>query len=218
MPKASSRKRGQGRPTDGGVGRQAIIDSVKKLLREMAPASITISLVAREAGVDPALVRYYFQDRSNLLMEVVNDLLQGVPTEPQNLANPEAAIVERIHQAHKFTRSAQQMQRLMIDELANSKSEEVRQKHREINLRAIAIYRSLLAGDGGTRLRQVNPMFLYFTVVGIFDFFVSAEPMVRLVTPPETDMDELGSEFTDFVVDLLLNGLLNKSAPEPGQK
>lgn len=214
MAKSSPIKRGQGRPTDGGVGRQAIIDSVKLLLREMAPARITISLVAREAGVDPALVRYYFKDRSNLLMEVVNDLLQGVPMAPESTADPAAAITERIYQAHKFTRSAKQMQRLMIDELADAKSDEVRQKHREINLRAIAVYRALLAGDGGEQLRQVNPMFLYFTVVGIFDFFVSAEPMVRLVTPPETDIDELGSEFSDFVVDLLMNGLLNRSKPE----
>ena len=56
--------------------------------------------------------------------------------------------------------------------------------------------------------------FLYFTIVGIFDFFVSAEPMVRLVTPPDTDIDELGSEFSDFVVDLLMNGLLNKPAAQ----
>ena len=142
MAKSSSRKRGQGRPTDGGVGRQAIIDSAKKLLRELPPARITISLVAREAGVDPALIRYYFKDRSNLLMEVVNDLLQGVPLAPKSVADPEAAIIARIHQAHNFTRSAKQMQRLMIDELADAKSDEVRQKHREINLRAIEVYRT----------------------------------------------------------------------------
>jgi TetR/AcrR family transcriptional regulator len=210
MPKPVQKKRGQGRPTDGGVGRQAIIDSVRKILRELSPSRITISLVAREAGVDPALVRYYFKDRSNLLLEVVNDLLKDHPPVSEIPGDPAAAMKERVRQTHKFASSAKHMQRLMIDELVHAKSETVREKHRQINLHAIAAYRELMERDGGATMRQVDPFFLYLAIVGIFDFFVSAEPMIRSVAPAGTDMKELASKYTDFVADLLLNGLLNR--------
>jgi AcrR family transcriptional regulator len=212
MPKSGKVKRGQGRPADGGVGRMAIIATVKKLLRDLPPARITISLVARETGVDPALVRYYFKDRSNLLMEVVDDLLQGIPKVPEEYGDPVEFIRERVREAHKFTRSAKQMQRLMIDELADAKSAAVRERHRQINLAAIAVYKDLLERDNGVNLRPVDPMFLYLAVVGIFDFFVSAEPMIRNIAPQERNMDDLAAEFTDFVADLLLNGLRAKGS------
>ncbi len=210
MPRNSAPKRGQGRPSDGGVGRKVIIESTKRILRELPPSRITISLVAREAGVDPALVRYYFKDRSNLLMEVVDDLLRGLPRNPEYLGNPADFIRERVHEAHKFSRSAKHMQRLMIDELADAKSEDVRTRHRELNQRAIAVYRNLLDHDEDGKLRPYEPMFLYLVIVGIFDFFVSAELMVKSVAPPGTDMAKLSSDYADFVADLLLHGLLRR--------
>ena len=210
MTGSKSTKRGQGRPTDGGVGRAAIIESVRAILRELPPSRITISMVAREAGVDPALVRYYFKDRSNLLLEVVNDMLKGLPTAPHAAADPSMAIQERIRESHRFSRSAKHMQRLMIDELAEAKSEDIRLQHREINLRAISFYRRMIEDDGGAKMREVEPMFLYLTIIGIFDFFVSAESLVRNIVEPGTDMNALADDYTDFVADLLLHGLLKK--------
>ena len=208
MPGSKTKKRGQGRPSDGGVGRDAIIASTQKLLRDLPPSRITISLVAREAGVDPALVRYYFKDRSNLLMEVVNDLLKGLPAVPQEIGNPEEAIRQRVREAHKFSRSAKHMQRLMIDELADAKSDSVRDRHRQLNLNAIAFYQNLLDKDGGATMRAFDPMFLYLAIVGIFDFFVSAEPMIRNVAPPGADMTKMADDYSEFIADLMLHGLL----------
>lgn len=210
MPRTSKPKRGQGRPSEGRVGRSVIIESAKRLLRELPPSRVTISLVAREAGVDPALVRYYFKDRSNLLMEVVDDLLKGLPQEPEYLGDPAQFIRERVREAHKFSRSAKHMQRLMIDELADARSDEIRERHRDLNQRAIAVYRDLLEHDSQGRLRPYEPLFLYLVIVGIFDFFVSAEPMVKSVAPPGTDMETLSADYTDFVADLLLHGLLRR--------
>ncbi len=210
MPKSNAPKRGQGRPSDGGVGRAVIIESTKQILRELPPGRITISLVARKAGVDPALVRYYFKDRSNLLLEVVNDLLGGIPQAPEYGGNPAEFIRERVHDTHKFSRSAKHMQRLMVDELADSRSEAIRERHRELNLAAVAAYRNVGQQDANGLLRQFDPLFLYLAVVGIFDFFVSAEPMIRSLVPPGTDLDALAADYEKFVEDLLLNGLLAK--------
>lgn len=211
MPSPSPKKRPQGRPGEG-VGRAVIIETVKQLLREMQPAKITLSLVSRRAGVDPALIRYYFKDRSNLLLEVVNDLLGTIPHPAEEPGDPVSFIRQCIQDTHKFARSAKHMQRLMIDELADAPSETIRERHREINRAAVAAY-ARLADTGDASLRPFDPVFLYLAIVGIFDFYVSAEPLVRALVLPGTDLESLAGEFEAFVEDLLLNGLL----PEKGE-
>lgn len=210
MPRPARLKRGQGRPTDGGVGRAVIIASTKKILRELAPSRITISMVARDAGVDPALVRYYFKDRSNLLLEVVNDLLGGIPQPSEFAGDPASFISERVRDTHKFSRSAKHMQQLMIDELADARSEQIRERHRQINLAAVAAYRDACNNATNGQLREFDPLFLYLAIVGIFDFFVSAEPIIKGLVPEGTDLQELGKRYESFVTDTLLHGLLAK--------
>lgn len=212
MPRSTPKKRPQGRPGES-VGRSVIIDTVKLLLREVPPAKITISLVSRRAGVDPALVRYYFKDRLNLLLEVVNELLGGMPQPDKNVSDPVEFIRKRIHDTHKFSRSAKHMQRLMIDELADAPSEVIRDRHREINRAAVAAYANIRDMDDA-RLRPFDPLFLYLVIVGIFDFYVSAEPLVRTMVPPGTDLKRLSNEFEEFVENLLLKGLLSEAERE----
>jgi AcrR family transcriptional regulator len=202
-------KRGQGRPADTGVGREAIVAATRKLLQELPPARVTISSIAREAGVDPALVRYYFGDRSNLLLEVVDSMLANARFEGDEGEDTVASLRRHVGQILRFTHSARHMQRLMIDELAEAKSAEVRSRHREMNVQAIGFYEKLMA-DKDADFRSVDPMFLYLTLIGIFDFFVTAEPMIRNVVPEGTDMQALEKRFEAFVVDLVLNGLRNR--------
>lgn len=206
------KKRRQGRPADEGVGREKVIATARRLLEELPPAKISLSLIAREANVDPALIRYYFKDRTNLLLIVVQDMLARPAGDVRTVGagfsgDARKTFADRIKGLHRFIRSAKHMQRLMIDELAEAKSAEVRKSHREINLRAIEAYKKFMDSDDGKELRQVDPLFLYLTTVGIFDFFVSAQSLVRAVTPPDTNLEALSEDFEKFVLDLLLNGL-----------
>ncbi|BAK67535.1 putative TetR family transcriptional regulator [Sphingobium sp. SYK-6] len=206
MTRISKRKRGQGRPADA-VGKEAVLSKATELLQDLPPARVTTSLIAREAGVDPALIRYYFGDREKLLLEVVKQLIADAPTEKATLAAPLARLEHTIRHAAHFTRSTKHVHRLMVDELADAKSPEVRKLQGEMNMGAVERLAQMMAQDGGTDLRSVNPLFLHLTLVGLFDFFVSAQPVVRNLVPDDTDMDALGVAFEDFVVDLLLNGL-----------
>ena len=67
---ATSRtKRTRGRPRSGlaSVGREAIVLAARQLLEKLPPHEVPNVLIARKAGVDPALVRYYFANREELL-------------------------------------------------------------------------------------------------------------------------------------------------------
>jgi AcrR family transcriptional regulator len=207
MAKTVTKKRGQGRPSDNAVGREAVLDKTMELVQQLPPARVTISLIAREAGVDPALIRYYFGDRETLLLAVVDKMLADIPPDVEEEAEPVTMLEARIRNTARFTRSTKHVHRLMVDELADAKSANVRRQQGEMNMRAVNAFANLLARDGGDELREISPLFLHVALVGLFDFFVSAQPVVRNLVPEETDMDALSGEFEDFVVDLLLNGL-----------
>ncbi|MGH8327149.1 MAG: TetR/AcrR family transcriptional regulator, partial [Steroidobacteraceae bacterium] len=67
---AARRLRGPGRPAsaDLSVGADAIVLKACELLREVAPRELSLLRLARYAGVDRSLIRYYFKDRSSLLL------------------------------------------------------------------------------------------------------------------------------------------------------
>lgn len=207
MAKSVTKKRGQGRPSDNAVGREGVLNKTIELVQDLPPARVTISLIAREAGVDPALIRYYFGDRETLLLAVVDKMLADVPPDVDGDAEPVNVLEARIRNTARFTRSTKHVHRLMVDELADAKSADVRRQQGEMNMRAVNAFARLLARDGGAELREVNPLFLHVALVGLFDFFVSAQPVVRNLLPDGADMDVVAAEFEDFVVDLLLNGI-----------
>lgn len=178
-----------------------------ELLQELPPARVTTSLIAREAGVDPALIRYYFGDREKLLLQVVERLIADAPTPEPPVGDALARLERTIRHAAHFTRSTKHVHRLMVDELADAKSAEVRKLQGEMNMRAVDNLADMMAKDDGTELRTVNPLFLHLALVGLFDFFVSAQPVVENLVPEKTDMGVLGDQFEDFIVDLLLNGI-----------
>ena len=207
MTKAKPKKRAQGRPAVNVVGREGVLEAAKKLLHDLPPARVTISAIAREAGIDPALVRYYFGGRENLLLAVVDHMLAGVPRDVPPEADTIAMLEQRIRLTLAFTRSAKQMNRLMIDELASSKSPEVRKRQRMMNIAAAGVLEKLMDRDQGETLIRVDPIFLHIALIGVFDFFVLAQPLIRNLVPEGTDMEKLAHQFEDFVVRLVLDGL-----------
>src|SRR5579863_9660691 len=68
-PPARRRKRRQGRPqkSEPTSGRETLIRATRELMKKIPAAKITRLDIARTAGFDPALVRYYFGGKSKLI-------------------------------------------------------------------------------------------------------------------------------------------------------
>jgi TetR/AcrR family transcriptional regulator len=192
---------------DNDVGSDRILAAAESLLKTLPPARVTISRIAQEAAVDPALVRYYFGDRTKLLMAVADRVTaKATHTAPRTL-EPEAALVEQVGKMLALVRAAPFMHRLMIEELTDSGTEDTRARTRDMNVGLVAFYEELLKSDGGETLRPVDPLFLHLVILGASDFFVSADPVITSLAPPGTDKADLTARFNAFLTDLLLNGL-----------
>ncbi len=209
MARDKSSKRGKGRPTasSSGVGREALINAARELLQELPPAQVTGSAVARRAGADPALIRYYFGNREQMLLEVAQQIGGESNLPPPSAGDPVKLLADFIHSTFRFTRSARNMQRLMIDELDSTSSPEVRDSVRAWNQVPVDYYAGLKALDANEELTDYDPLFLHLAVIGISDFFITGRPLIELLLPEGTDMEKLGQQYEAFVERLLLDGL-----------
>jgi TetR/AcrR family transcriptional regulator len=200
-------KRGRGRPqkTEDNVGRAAFIAATRKLLETTPPAKLTTAMIAREAGADPALLRYYFGDRQSLLYAVVEDMLGSrLAAPPLRDVEPAERLAASIRRTGAFAQKARSMQRLMIDELVGAKSSHIRDRMKELNAAAVSRYAQLF--EDGEDLAPVDPLFLYVAIIGMSEFFASAQPMIRPLAPGVSASD-LADRYTEFVVKLGLDGL-----------
>jgi AcrR family transcriptional regulator len=212
-PKAAPQqkpKRTPGRPFSAGASdaRDAILQAACRLLKNNLPTQVTNSMIAREAGADPALIRYYFGDRSSLLLAAVEELMRNIrqpaPPVPMNI---EQFLTWRVDATLHFARMARSMQRLMVDELAEGGTAEVREAVRKRNKGLVDRYAEILKDQVGGEIVEVDPLFLHVAILGVCEFFTAAQAIVMPLVEPGTDPADLAARYEAFVIDLFLNGL-----------
>jgi len=216
------RSRGRPRAKQGAVGREAIVASARKLLDKLPPHKATISSIARAAGVDPALVRYYFSSREELLLAVIEDTLANwIFTHPPASAGPAAKLAGIVRDMLDFALNVRSMQRLMIDECASAKSAEVRRRVREMNAGTLSRYALLLHSESHpgkkNEVSATDPLFMHIAIIGMCEFFAAAQPMIRPLVPDSIDNDELTARYKDFIERLVLDGLRARVEPWSGK-
>lgn len=212
--KRTPRQRGKGRPASNAtsVGADALVDVACEVLKATPPSDITRVSVAREANVDPGLIRYYFQNRDSLMRMAAQTLTQrlqqrgAAASEREDLSGFDR-ISERVRALLAFKVENPFYHRLMMEEMALSKDPESRAVFMGIASAAVARYESYLKqGVSEGEIRNVNPALLYIAIIGLCDYFVIAAPALAPLVG-EQNPKKLMNIYGDFICDLLLNGL-----------
>lgn len=206
------RKRAQGRPNEGknSVGPDLLLRAARELLEKLPPAQVTRAALARHAGVDPNLIRYYFKDRDSLLLAVVDEILNeeskltagsapnGSPTERLR------AQIKRLmefHQRHPY------FQRLLSEEIATLKSQRARQVLHRLNRLTLDLYGSIFR-DGAKEksLRALDPVFVHIAIAGMCELFMSSKPLLEDAFGKGAEPADYAKRYADTVAQLLLDG------------
>ena len=215
---ALRRSRGRPRNKQAAVGREAIVAAARKILDRLPPHKATISSIARSAGVDPALVRYYFSSREELLLAVIEDIIASWEfAHPPLSTGPAAKLAWLVRDMLDFALNVRSMQRLMIDECASARSVEVRRRVRELNAGAVHRHALLLHAEKQDANAATDPLFMYVAIIGMCEFFAAAQAMIKPLVPEGMNADELAERYKDFIVRLVLDGLRTRVEPWSGK-
>ena len=210
---APRQKRSRGRPSikKGAVGRDAIIAAASQLLEKLPPHQVPNVVIARKAGVDPALVRYYFANREELLFAVVEHLIAAwTATHLPPDAPPAERLSAHIADRFDFSCRVRSMQRLMIDGCAQAKTPSVRARVRELNAAAVRNYAQYLRPEKDDVVSSTDPLFMYVSIIGLCEFFAAAQAMILPLAPKHLDAEELARRYETFIRKLVLDGLRSR--------
>jgi TetR/AcrR family transcriptional regulator len=215
---AVRKRRGIGRPAAGeqAVGRDALIARTCEMLMQMSPDKITRAEVARHMNVDPSLIRYYFRDRSTLLVAAAERLVgtfQRLLEEElaQSDMSPAGRLRARVSALLKLNITYPFFHRLIIDELIKFESKSATRFIADLTQGGVSGYAAII--DAGAKegvFRRVNAAFVFLAVIGLCEFFVNGMPVLRIAMGKEFDERSIAARYREFICELLTTGLKTK--------
>jgi AcrR family transcriptional regulator len=187
-----------------------LLRAARELLEKLPPAQVTRAALARHAGVDPNLIRYYFKDRDSLLLAVVDEIVNEESKLTASYAangNPVERLRAQIRHLVDFHQRHPYFHRLMIEEIATWKSQRARQLLHRLNQTMLKLYGSIFR-DGAKEktLRALDPVFVHIAVVGMCEFFMSSKVLLEDAFGKGADPADYAKRYADTVAQLLLDG------------
>jgi TetR/AcrR family transcriptional regulator len=211
-PKAT-RKRAQGRPNDGknAVGPELLLRAARELLMKLPPALVTRAALARQAGVDPNLIRYYFKDRDSLLLAVVDQIIneENKLTAASAAGNPNERLRSQIRHFVEFHQRHPYFHRLLNEEIASrqSKSQRARQLFHRLNQLTVKLYAGIFRdGAKDKSLRTLDPVLVHIAIMGMSEGFVSSRVLLEDAFGKGATPADYAKRYADTVVQLLVDG------------
>jgi len=211
-------RRGIGRPPAGAanaVGREALINKACELLSRMPAAQVTRAEVARSLGVDPSLIRYYFRDRSTLMLAAVERMTSRfLITADQEAGHssdesPAEALRAQVKALLRLSCKYPHFHRLITEELAGMTQPAARELLEKLTQRGIGSCDHMARrGKQAGRFRDFDVRLLFIAIVGLTEFFVTGSQIVRIAMGRDRPCDEaLLEHYGDFICDLILHGI-----------
>ena len=198
---------------DANPTKTRILDTAAHLFGERGKAAVSTAQIARAAGVNKAMIFYYFGSKDELYLAAVRkwvgefftiimEKLEGV--EP---GLPTIEMFVRTHIGYLIERPA--LVKLMVRELLSWGSDPpppiMEMVHNLFGIRSRVVESIELAKMRG-ELRQVDPIHTILNIFSMDVFVFVGKPIITLLFS-DADMNKIINERADHVLDLLMNGL-----------
>ncbi len=211
--------------TDTPESQLALLDAAEALFARQGFAATTIKAIGAEAGVNPALLYYYFPDKGRLYHAVLERRLGGFARRMAAELPPELpplAAIERILRGYAgVMHSAPQLPRLLARELADHEAEHALPLIREI---AAGLFQRICdlirAGQRARQIRpDLEPRFTAISLVAQMAWFFLAKPAVsRMLGHEGAVPDEEIERYTDHAVAFSLAALTPSGRRTPAPR
>lgn len=205
--------RGKGRPQKNSLpdARDLLISATRELLRTQSPEQMNRIGIAKVAGVDPGLVRYYFGDKEELLRQTAMRMLTELRERRAKARQDQTSIRARLSSYVKFLVEALHeypfLHDLLVRLIGRSSKQEARELRREFVESPFQEVETLLReAIAAGELRAVNTQYFYVAMIGMCSFPMRNRDVMQQVLGHAIDA-ETAAEYAEFVADLLLKGI-----------
>jgi AcrR family transcriptional regulator len=217
--KLAEGKIADGKLAEGTGARERLLEAAATLIIARETIDISLAEIAAQAGLNAALVKYYFGSKSGLLLALLRRDAARALQEMQALLAMRISPTEkmRLHLRgimRAYCRSPY-LNRLLHAMLTGSDEAAVAEIHDGLVRPVMQCERAILeAGAAAGEFRAVDPMLFYLAAVGACDQFMHAERLFRLSagTAPHADFS---TRYMGFVEDMVLASLRPGHATPP---
>jgi AcrR family transcriptional regulator len=212
--------------TDEPDSRTAILDAAEKLFAIQGYAATTIKQIGTEAGVNSALLYYYFADKERLYREIIKRLLETLVASGEKVfdeaRSPEEAIRGLVKVQGDLMAHRPHVPRLIARELVDH---EAAHASEHIAKLAAGVFRRLCEAirDGqrtGTFRADLDPRYAAISTIAQVVYFHIARPAVGMVLGfgPDGPPVDAGRKFSTHAGDYAIAALSAPAASRPQRR
>jgi TetR/AcrR family transcriptional regulator len=200
--------------TDANTARDQLLAAASQIMRDGDTINLSLSELSLRAGLNSALVKYYFGNKSGLMQALLDRDMSNI------IASLEALVAKDMPPEEKLRRHISAvidtyyafpyLNRLLMQMVRDSAPAEAT-RIADLYLKPIAsIYDTLITeGVKAGKFRDVDPQLFYFTVTGAADRFFSARLVLRHCYDQEDISEEMRDRYREHSIDLIMRGLLD---------
>lgn len=193
--------------------REALLQAASDLMRERDTLEISLSEIADNVGVNPALVRYYFGNKMGLMIALLDrDLSAGLEDFQALIAMNASPTMRMNHHLSGLIKAYFRfpyLNRLLVSIMQDAPKEKA-QMVADKYIRPICEGYEVLLAEGvrAGEFKPVDAKLFYFLITGACDQIFSARYALRYVYGISEIDDELRMAYVKQARTIILSGLL----------
>jgi len=173
------------RPHNSGATRQAILHAAERIFADEGLEGARTDAIAAAAGVNKALLYYYFRSKHGLYREVLEGYLADFNRQAMELLSSEGsarAVLERYINLHFDFIAAHRHHGPLFQRMLMTDEKSWVRLARELGLpRMKAILKVIERGKRDGELRQMDSFHIAISLVALVVFYFSSAPVLRAV-------------------------------------
>lgn len=193
--------------------RDQLIEAASQIMREGDTIDLSLSELSMRAGLNSALVKYYFGNKNGLMLALLDrdmgNIVTGLGALVAKDMAPEEKLRRHISAVIDTYYAFPYLNRLLMRMVRDSAPVEAA-RIAELYLRPISKAYDNLINEGikAGKFRQMDPQFFYFSVTGAADRFYSSRLVLRHCYNQDDFNESMRDRYREHTIELIMRGLL----------
>ena len=199
--------------SENGGARAQLIEAASQIMRDGDTIDLSLSELSLRAGLNSALVKYYFGNKEGLMLALLDRdmsaIVHGLEALVAKDMDPEEKLRLHIGKVIDTYYAFPYLNRLLMRMIRDSAPTEAA-RIAELYLKPIAEDYDALIDQGvkAGKFRNVDPQLFYFTVTGSADRFFTARQVLKHCYNQEELSEDLRDRYREHSVELIMAGVL----------